>query len=181
MKFIDDKGRLFGVVNIFDMLVLFIILASALLAVKWARVAEDPSWMKVKICRARCIGLIQLPAYVAELVKEGDEIRDPDGLVQAKISRIISADYDITGSTKITYASKDGEKIFLETENNDKYSSNIKSITVLVDLAAYERKGDVYLSSTNVPFRVGDSISFMTKKYATQISVRKILSDGCEK
>lgn len=49
MKFIDKKGKLFGVINVFDLFVLLMLALSIFFTYKWVRMAEDPSWAKVKL------------------------------------------------------------------------------------------------------------------------------------
>lgn len=165
MRVIDNKGRLFGVINIFDLFVLSIIIFIAFFAIKWTRIADDPAWMKVRLSHTRCVGLMQLPSYVAELVRKDDEARDSEGIVMARIEKIVSNEV----TPVATYVSGRGEKAFV---NN----ASIRDITVIVDLATYERKSDVYSLITNLPLKVGNDISFNAKNYFSQISIRKILN-----
>ena len=123
MKVIDSKGKLFGIINVFDLFVISVIVFTAFFILKWAMIADDPAWMKVKISHANCVGVMQMPSYIAELVKEGDETCDSGGIVMARIAKIISND----ATPVITYVSKENDKVF--------FNNNEREITVIVDPA----------------------------------------------
>jgi hypothetical protein len=175
MKIIDEKGKLFGVINVFDLFVLVLIVATAFFAIKWARIADDPSWMKVKMMHVNCIGIVEIPderapyegvpKYIADIIKEGDTSFNTEGVPVGVIEKVISNE-PVKGPV---YYSKDGEKLFF---NNDS-----REVTVRLKLLAYEKKGDIYPCITKVPLRIGDGITMKTKKYYLLVSVRKILND----
>ncbi|MFH1190112.1 MAG: DUF4330 family protein [Candidatus Omnitrophota bacterium] len=168
MKFIDRKGKLLGIINVFDLFVLLILTLSIFFAYKWVRMAEDPSWVNVTLSHMRCIAVTGAPPYIADLVKEGDEAYNDDGLVVAKVEKVLSNE----PSSVTVYSSKDGEKLFFE--------SDTRNVTVQLELLSYEKKGDIYAvaSGPGVSIRPGLGIALKTKKYANPFIVRKILNNG---
>lgn len=168
MKILDDKGRLFGVINVFDLLVLCIIVSLVFFSIKWIQTAEDPSWTRVKTLYTRCVGIASLPSYMVELVKEGDEMLNEDGLVVARIERILNNE----PSNVVVYSSKDGEKLFFKDFEKS------RKLTLLVDILSYERQGKLYSCIGDILLKVGYSIRMETKEYSSQINIRKILREG---
>ena len=164
MRLMDEKGRLFGAINIFDLFVLCLIALVAVFAIRWSKIADDPPWVKVRLMNVRCIGVVQVPSYIAPLVKEGDETVDIGNVVMVKLNKILSDE----ATPVATYVSKDGEKLFCNVDTRD--------ITAEFDISAYEKKGDVYTSLTNEPLRVGTSVALTTEKYSVMVSLRKILN-----
>ena len=165
MKLVDEKGRLFGVINVFDLLVLCIIVSLAFFAIKWVRTAEDPSWTRVKTLQVRCIGISIIANYKVELVTEGSEMLNEDGLVVARIEKILNNE----PANLVVYSSKDGEKLFF------KDSKENRKLTILVDILSYERRGEIYSCMTDLPIKVGQDFIMNTKKYSINIDLRKIL------
>ncbi len=163
MRLIDDRGRLFGKINIFDLFVLCLFAATIVLAFKWAAMAEDPSWVNVKSLHTRCIAVAEIPVYMADLVQEGDEALNDDGLVVAKIEKVISNE----SNPVIVYQSKDGEKMF--------FNPKARNVTVEIDLLSYQKKGNIYGCISGVPIQVGAGISMTAKKYSCQFSILKVL------
>jgi len=163
MKFIDEKGRLFGVINVFDLFVLCLIAIVAIFALKWTKIADDPPWVKVRLLHVRCIGVMQFPSFVVPLVKEGDETVDVDNVVMLRLDKILSNE----AIPVATYVSESGETLF--------YNKDARIITAEFDVSAYEKKGDIYVSMTNEPLRIGTSLALNTKKYNVTVSVRKLL------
>ncbi len=163
MRLIDGKGRLFGIINIIDLVVLCLFAAAMVLAFKWVTMAEDPSWVNVKLLHTRCIAVTNIPVYMADLMQEGDEAVNDDGLVVAKIIKVISNE----STPVIIYQSKDGEKMFFDPK--------ARNITVELDLLSYHKKGDIYACISVVPIQVGANISMTVKKYSGQFSIHKVL------
>ncbi|MBU0604874.1 MAG: DUF4330 domain-containing protein [Candidatus Omnitrophica bacterium] len=175
MKFIDKKGKLFGMINVFDLFVILMLVLSIFFVYKWIRMAEDPSWVNVKILHTRCIAVAELPPYLADLVKEGDEAYNDDGLVVARVEKV-SIKKEERRPGAVVYTSKNGEKLFFSSDA----SVTAIIMSIQVDLLSYERKGDVYavLAGSGTPIRVGTTVGLKTKKYLLQFSVRKIISTG---
>lgn len=156
------------------------ILTAALFAVRWARIADDPAWMKVKTGHVRCVGLIKMPSYAAKMVRAGDEVKNSDGVVVVTIVKILAEEYAQERTTTITYIANDKSKILLESKEEDPYDERLKILTVSVDLSIYEKRGETYITSTNLPLRVGESVPMEPQRYRTQITIRKILDTEYE-
>lgn len=165
MKVIDAKGRLFGVINIIDLAVLGMIAGAGAMAYTWTTMADDPSWVKVKPQHVQCIGVFtDMPPYVAALVRPGDESRNEDGIVVARIEKVLG---DAPVSS-VVYEAKDGSKVTLETRTRE--------VTVLADITAYEKNRCLYAAVTAAPLKVGSSIPVTARDYANPLNIRKILS-----
>jgi len=178
MSLIDNKGRLFGVVNIFDLFVLCVLSSMIFFAFKWARIADDPEWMKIKLFSTRCVGIVRLPAYIAKLVKEGDEGKWSDGVVAARIVKIISYEKEESAYIEVpVFFSKTGEKLVMETikKENDKYEDEVITLVLLVDVTCYNKKGVVYCYTTSEPLRIGTNVTSSTEDYNFTVNIRKIL------
>lgn len=90
MKLIDEKGRLFGKINIFDLIVLLAIVVVAAgvgyKLVQRSRTAANPTATKAYIVTVKCSGM---PDSFDEALKKDDRIYyDTDGFVNAKIVNI---------------------------------------------------------------------------------------------
>ncbi|GEM_PF-2246646 len=163
IRVIDSKGRLFGAINIIDLIVVMVLVFSAFLAFKWSKVAEDPSWVKVEIFHTRCVAMMQLTPYVADIVKEGDEAVDSDGLVVARIEKLLSN----KPSSTLVYTSRDGEKMVFNSESRE--------VRVILDLLSYKKRGEVFASMTGLPIRTGSGLMISTNKYFVQINILEII------
>lgn len=166
MEIVDKRGRLFGLINVFDLIILFMLGLSAFFVYKWVHMAEDPSWVNVKLYHTHCIAESGFPAYMIDLVKEGDEMVNEDGVVVVRIEKVLSNE----PASVATYFSKDGEKLF--------FSSETRNVTMLLKLQSYEKKGEVYACVSGIPIKVGASFQVTTKKYSNPFIIRKILSTG---
>lgn len=166
MRLIDDKGRLFGIINVFDLLVLAIIVIAAFFTIKWIHMGEDPSWVRVKMVHTLCVGECVVPDYMVEVVKEGDEMLNEEGLVVVRIEKILKSE----PANVVVYSSKDGEKIFFDSKS--------RRLTVIADILSYERQGVIYSCTADTPLKIGGAFSIHTRKYSIQITVRKILEGG---
>lgn len=166
MEFIDKKGRFLGLVNVFDLAVISLLAVSAVFAFKWAHMADDPSFVNVKTSYTFCEAESLFPAFMADAVKAGDEMRNEDGAVVARVEKVLSNG----PASTIVYSSKEGEKLFFNSEKN--------SITVRLKLQSYEKKGDMYSGISGTPIRPGSGFLITTKNYSNQFTVRKILSAG---
>lgn len=163
MAIIDKKGNVFGVINLFDLFFIIMLMASAFFAVRWIAVAEDPSWIRVKLFQTRCIVTCSVPPYVADLIKEGDELLNSEGAVVGRIDKVLG----ISPAAVKTYSSKDGEKIYFDSES--------VTAKLVLDLQSYEKGGEVYSSIAAVPIKVGGGIFVNTNKYSTQTAITKVL------
>lgn len=176
MQFIDERGRLFGRVNIFDLVVILMLAAAAVFAFKWIKTAEDPSWVKVKMMNITCVGSLEMPnrnalskgipSYMADLVNAGDEAFDQEGVVVGRVGKVLSNE-PVKGPV---YSSKDGDKIFFDPD--------ARELRVEISILTFERKGEVYAAATNLPLRVGSNILLNTKKYSVVVNIQDILKGG---
>lgn len=175
MRLIDNKGRLFGKINIFDLFVLCLFAATIVLAFKWVIMAEDPSWVDVKILHTRCIAVAvpYAPSYIVDLIKEGDEAYNDDGLVVGKVEKVL-IEKEVFQPTMTVYTSKEGEKLFFSSDK----SIAKETVTVQLDLLSYEKKGDIYAVVSGAPIRIGLSVVIKTKKYSLTFIIHKILNTG---
>lgn len=146
MKIIDDKGRLFGVINIFDAGFLFAALIAILLTIKWITTAEDPSWVKLEQRHVKFKCDITISKSLIELVNEGDVLLDDDGKPIGRIDKIISIEPVQTAS----YISKDGEKIFITDSGN-------VVLNVIADMMVYEKNKKLYPYNDNISHITGGS------------------------
>ena len=200
MKLLDEKGRLFGIINVFDLLVLCIIVSLAFFAIKWVRTAEDPSWTRVKTFYTRCYIITNsIKPYVAELVEEGDEMLNEDGLVVARIKRILSDELTNPPESHV-YLSKDGDRIsvrpnaiIISSNDGDKFffksvnSKNVQDaeikrgdrrLMLLVDILSYEKQDESWSCITNMPIKIGDTFIIYTKKYNIYFNICKVLTNA---
>lgn len=175
MKFIDKKGKLFGVINVFDLFILLMLALSIFFTYKWVRMAEDPSWAKVKYSRTRCIAIAEPLPYIVDLVKEGDETYNDDGLVVARVEKV-SIEKEVRRPTMTVYTSKEGEKLFFSSDR----SSVAVIMTVQLNLLSYKRKGYLYavVADANTPIQAGLNVTIKTKKYTILFVVREVLNTG---
>jgi len=163
-KFIDKRGRIFGIINIFDLLVIFVLISTALLAVKWTQMAKDPSWVSVDTFYINCVVTTSMPEYMVDFVKEGDEMSNEDGMVVMRIEKVLSNEL----LPRAVFCSKGGEKIYF-------YTDQTRILTLKMKISAYEKKGEIYSCLSAMTIKIGDVFNFTTKKYSTMITIKKIL------
>lgn len=174
MRLVDEKWRLFGIVNIFDLLVLCAITSLIFLTFKWATIAEDPSFIKSETVHMKCKGFatvpdcissLAVPDYIASLIKEGDVMLDENGNVICKIEKVLS----VVPGAQMVYQSKDGEKIF---SNSDRVKMALQ-----FDLTAYKRKDGIFFENLGCNVTNIRQITMKSKKY-TVILVITEMSDA---
>lgn len=165
-KLLDAKGRLFGFINIIDLAVILLCVFFAVVAVRWAHVAEDPTPAKINMRYVPCVAFMAVPSYLAEQIKVGDEGLNNDGVVIARLDKIVSNNpYSVD-----VYSAKDGEKLY--------FNSDTREVIVRMSVLVYERKGDLFSCFTNALLRIGEGYTFTTKKYVTNVTIRKVLTPG---
>jgi Domain of unknown function (DUF4330) len=169
MKLLDEKGRLFGMINVIDLFVLMVIIYSAVFAVRWIIIAEDPSWTQVTILKAHCVAATEVPDYIADIVKVGDGITDVRGKVVGRIEKFESVG---RYTPPAVYYSKNGARVVLHSRSNQ------RSLMVYIALLVYEKGGQLYSLIDNNPIRIGSSIFISTKNYSSNGVVRKILTQN---
>lgn len=164
MKLVDGRWRLFGIINIFDLFVLCIIAFLIFFSFKWTMIAEDPSFIKSETVHVKCKGVMAVPNYMADSIKEGDAMLDASGNVICKIEKVLS----VVPAAQIVYQSKDGEKIFS--------SSTQVNVTVLFDLTVYKRQNDIYFENLGSMVVRGGPITMKSEKYKVVIVITEILN-----
>lgn len=163
MRLVNEKWKLFGVINIFDLFVLCVITFLIFFSFKWAMIAEDPSFIKSETIHLKCKGVTTVPDYMSNLVKEGDTMLDPNGNVICKIEKILS----VVPAVQIIYQSKDGEKIFL--------GSDQVKIALLFDLTAYKRQDGIFFENLGCNVTNIRQIIMKSKNYAITVVITEIL------
>lgn len=162
MRLVDEKWRLFGIINIFDLFVLCVITFLIFFSFKWATIAEDPSFIKSETVHIKCKGIATLPDYTADLVKEGDTMLDANGNVICKIEKVLS----VIPVTQMTYQSKDGEKIAF-------FSDQVKT-TILFDLTVYKRDNEIYFENLGCNVTAIRQITMKSKNYTITVSITEM-------
>lgn len=91
MKILDERGRLFGRINIVDLLivVLILIIIPAFLQV-YNILSKRPTRVPVKWIKIEAVAFI-LPSYL-ELIKEGDISYDENRNAQGRVVKIVKKD-----------------------------------------------------------------------------------------
>jgi len=163
MRILDDDGKLFGIINLFDLIALLIIAGSAFFAYKWATVSEDPSWAKVDYRDRYCIASIDVAEFMVEAIKEGDEMLNLEGKVVGHIEKIL----EVQESRGTVLTSKTGEKI--------SFSSESKRIIAMLKVLTYTLRGETYLYSTSNLLKIGSALEVSTKKYTLNGVIQKII------
>jgi hypothetical protein len=169
MKMIDEKGRLFGAINLFDLVILCMIGFLGFFAFKWISAAEDPSWTRLENVhvKAECVTLV--PDYVAKLMKEGDEMVNAEGLVIARIEKIIKVEpMQLKLSVAVPASTTEEGQLFFDKEN--------KKITLSLDMLAYRRSGGYKLYAANNPCLAGIGFTFVTQQYGAIMVISKSYS-----
>ena len=165
MGIIDDKGRLFGRINIVDLFILGAILFSAYFAFRWATIAEDPDWVKFATRNVKIECRVTMAVEIADKVKEGDLFINDNGKVMGNVYKVVEK----KPVNPVIYKSRDGEKLFF-TNSND------MNIILIVELLVFEKKGHLYhYSDAITPMSNGSAMALKTKEYTLSILIVKIL------
>jgi hypothetical protein len=172
MAVISDEGKLFGRINIFDLLVLCLLAAAIALSFKWHTMAEDPSWISARSAHTKCLASLSLPdrgyagglpSYVAELVKAQDTAFDRDGQVVASIDQVV----ENRPAERAVYTSSSGDKLSFDSDDRE--------VIVMLDLYSYEKNGSAYAAASGLPIRVGANIPLTTRRYSVTANICKLL------
>ena len=191
MRLIDEKGRVFGAINLFDLFVLCAIIFSAVFVYKWITVARDPSWLDFEKVHVKCKAYAMVPNYVADSVKEGDYMVNPDGDAIVRVDKILSKN-PYPGPGPDYYISKNGDKVYLDTDVIRLYSENgetiytrpptsaekrhgMTEVVFNLDILGYKKKGIISSCINNIPIRLGYSFNFDTKKYAATVNILDVM------
>lgn len=160
MKIIDEKGRVFGKINIIDfMVILFLVFLTPMFyfgykilnAKKNVVVVEHKRMIQVEVKFSNIL------LEVANVVKEGDVARDPAGDVTGTLIKIV------TNESPKSYLldSKDNQFVIIPNP----YSQSRDMLAVL-DLECAEQGRALYFSTYAI--KIGSSILFSTDLYDIQ-------------
>lgn len=160
MKIIDEKGRLFGKINVIDFIVVVFILSFIPIVYYGYRIinvkpkAFDKKCVSTKI---KCIGLI---SEVAQIMKEGD------------IG--VSSTLEEKGVLEEIINIEDTDVLYLQNANLNMTTANIqymrafprKDVTARIKFLCTEKNNILYYNDKAI--KVGNSIIFSTKLYDAQ-------------
>jgi len=143
MKIIDERGSLFGKINIIDLFVVILIL-SVIPMVMWGnRLASHPESLPKETIEVK-IKLNAIIPELAEVIKEGDVEEDKSGIV-GRIVKIIS---------------NEPQKILSMGENIE---SGYREIRLLLELSCVVGEGTIKYG--NNVLRIGAGLTFTTDIY----------------
>ncbi|MFH1593081.1 MAG: DUF4330 family protein [Candidatus Omnitrophota bacterium] len=167
MKIIDEKGRLFGKINIIDFIVILVLigcfsllyLGYKVISMRDIRQAE---WVNV---RAKFIGVI--PELVAE-IKNGNVELGPSGSVLGRVEGLV----DVRASEVLLVSLDEGMQASrgidgVGTGKKDKLDvlKHPTKKTIVLDLSLLcNKKSDIF-HYRSVPIRIGGKITFSTTRY----------------
>ena len=154
MKILDHKGKLFGLVNVLDLLILLVIILALLVGYRFF-VGGGISGLKKDVYFK--VELRPVSGQFAEKIKKGDEIKDSVkgyylGVVNdVKYSKDVSTNWD------------SNDRRFVKVESPEDYCVivEIKANGTIVDT---EKENNIY--AENVPVKVGKELSIKGKGYA---------------
>lgn len=111
MKMIDEKGRLFGKINIVDFLIIiFLIVIIPVFFHAYKILGKQPSIVPHQWIRVEAV-TFTIPEF-AELFKEGDASYGQDGNLDGKISKILKKPVDYSDRLKKVIEHKTGVSIY---------------------------------------------------------------------
>jgi hypothetical protein len=168
MKVIDDKGMIFGKINIIDFLVVLFLLLLTPMFYFGQRLTEDKKVVfekARKVIRVKAVFTNIIPELAGQ-VKEGDVSRDPEGKAVGNLVKIISS--VSIKPVALSYLKYDpvGNYIYIDdyakAEADD--SSRNRNLTVLLDLECVEERASWYFRDYNI--KIGNSIAYISDWYS---------------
>lgn len=156
MKIIDEKGRLFGKINIIDFTIIIFLLGFVPLFYFWYKISNKPlppqhrnEWHEVTV---KFSGLIPELAF---LIKEGDyEIDSESKTIIAKVK-------DILESTPMKSVVRVNYGMYLRMDSNPFSSDVILRLGLL-----FKKTADGEMLYKEKPLRIGENLVFKTSNYA---------------
>ncbi|MDD5136746.1 MAG: DUF4330 family protein [Candidatus Omnitrophica bacterium] len=150
-KIIDQKGRLFGLINVIDLSVILILVSFVPLIfigykiVSMGEKTEDKEWVSVKI------KLVETEPEFSSIISAGDVEKDPLGKTIGRLTAI---------------ANVKPSKVWVTVDN--KMLTTIdhpvkKDIVVNADILCLKKEGTLYYKA--IPVKVGNAITFTTDLY----------------
>lgn len=160
MQIVDEKGKLFGIVNVLDLLFLLIIIIGLLIGWKYF------SGRAIDGTKANVYFVVELKSVkkdFADKIQKGDEIKDSiKGYYLGKVS-----DIDIKPEISTNWDTISGE--FVESESPEDY-------TVLVEILANGtvKDDEGFIYAETVPVSVGKEMFIKGKGYAKAGYITKV-------
>ncbi len=158
MKFIDDKGRIFGKINIIDFLVVLSLIGLAPVFCLGYKALSKKEVVKVYREIPVRVKFNSIMPELADAFHEGDVIKDSDGNAMGVLKKIISnAPPEVLTMNLFNVRSSD---YFL--------APNLagKDVVCLFELKCTEEKGALYFGA--YPVKIGSSIIVNTDSYSIQ-------------
>lgn len=166
MKIIDEKGRIFGKINVIDFLVvLFLVFLMPMfyfgykiLNTKQVVVVEEKKTIQVEV------KFLNILLEVANVIKEGDVARDPTGDATGTIVKIVSNE----SPKSYLLDAKDNQFIIIPNP----YSQS-RDMKAMLDLKCVQQGRALYFDTTVI--KIGEPILFSTDLYnirGTVVSIK---------
>ena len=150
MKLIDEKGRLFGKINIIDfMVVLFLLCFITTLYMGYKiltshRLKEDV-WVKLQV------EFTALHPDISKVIKEGDAAKDEYGKINGKIDHISEPRASSAGLILLS-----GNKLATS-------ASNSKELVADISIKCLKKQDSLYYNG--LPVKIGKELAFSTDLY----------------
>ncbi len=201
MRFIDDKGKIFGLINIFDLLFIILIFAVIIPGAafqyrhfKDQKVEEEQKYRHIyKYVKAKAY----LMPEVADRIKKGDRLLDEDGNVLLEVDNMIAnkpvflgavaeksdVGSRLSGVEKKSYSlnvpQSDGAIFLGESFDVIKDGIELSSIRrVEISLKIWcivERDGAFIIIKGKLPLLIGRNITLVTKEYIASFTITHII------
>lgn len=151
MKIVNEKGRVFGVINIIDLLVLIFLVLLIPMVFYWFKLAKNPEEVigkKAGYCRIEA-RFDNIPSEVAQAVKEGDYEKNRNGNVCRKVISVV----------------RDERTKGLDPNNRD--------IMLLMEVL-YFKFDDGYVMNGGIDLLAGSETYFRTTRYILKGILTKV-------
>lgn len=158
MKFIDDKGRIFGKINIIDFLVILFLIGLVPVFYLGNKALSKKEIVKVYKEVSVQVKFSNIIPEVADAFHEGDVIKDNDGKATGVLKRVVSnASPKVLTVNLLNVRSSD----YLLTPN-----LGGKDVVCLLELKCTEENGVLYFNA--YPVKIGFNITVNTDTYNMQ-------------
>jgi len=139
MKLIDEKGKLFGKINIIDLIILIVLVSIILFGINYFLANREIStniYFKLSICeddKGRPKNCGDVPEYYFDFIDENSKI-----------------------------LSSDGSKVVGEIYNKSVKKNNKKDVEIIIKLDVVRKRGGIFFGDTLL--KVGNSLTLNIKK-----------------
>jgi len=146
MAIIDGKGRVFGKINIIDLMVILFIILVIAVGAKFALFKPAPEETKVTVE----VLFKDTKPWVAKVISNGDtEVNDDN--------RIISKIKEIQAAPSAMIISSDTGEIYIREH------PELKDVKVIFDIIAEKKESSLLFHNKDI--KIGKNFSFSTDKY----------------